>query len=67
MTEAIIIFILLGIGLFYTETIDTKKFCDVDDGYFLSLKEKLERKNTEDLREMVEKTIKLQTILKYTY
>lgn len=40
MTEAIIILILLGIGLFYTETVDTRKFFNEDDGYFLSLKEK---------------------------
>ena len=40
MTETIIILILLGIGLFYTETIDTQKFFNTDDGYFLSLKEK---------------------------
>ena len=40
MAETIIILILLGIGLFYTETIDTQKFFNTDDGYFLSLKEK---------------------------
>ena len=40
MTETIIILILLGIGLFYTETIDTQKFFNEQDGYFLSLKEK---------------------------
>ena len=40
MTEAIIILVLLGIGLFYTGTVDTKKFFSSDDGYFLSLKEK---------------------------
>lgn len=40
MTETIIILILLGIGLFYTETVDTKKFFNTNDGYLLSLKEK---------------------------
>ena len=40
MAETIIILILLGIGLFYTETIDTQKFFNADDGYFLALKEK---------------------------
>lgn len=40
MTETIIILVLLGIGLFYTETVDTQKFFNSDDGYFLSLKEK---------------------------
>ena len=40
MTETIIILILLGIGLFYTETISTQKFFNTEDGYFLSLKEK---------------------------
>ena len=40
MIETIIILIFLGIGLFYTETIDTHKFFDDEDGYFLSLKEK---------------------------
>ena len=40
MAETVIILVLLGIGLFYTETVDTKKFFNSDDGYFLSLKEK---------------------------
>ena len=40
MTETIIILILLGIGLFYTETIETQKFFNTEDGYLLSLKEK---------------------------
>ena len=40
MTETVIILILLGIGLFYTETIETQKFFNTDDGYLLSLKEK---------------------------
>ena len=40
MTETVIILILLGIGLFYTETIETQKFFNTNDGYLLSLKEK---------------------------
>ncbi len=40
MTETVIILILLGIGLFYTETIETQKFFNTQDGYLLSLKEK---------------------------
>ena len=40
MTETIIILILLGISLFYTDTVDTQKFFNTDDGYLLSLKEK---------------------------
>ena len=40
MTETILILIFLGVGLFYTETIDTKKFFNTEDGYLLSLKEK---------------------------
>ena len=34
MTETVIILILLGIGLFYTETIETQKFFNTDDGYY---------------------------------
>ena len=40
MAETIIILILLGIGLFYTDTVSTAKFFDTQDGYLLSLKEK---------------------------
>ena len=40
MLETIIIIFLLGIALFYTETISAKKFFDTDTGYLLGLKEK---------------------------
>lgn len=40
MAETVIILLLLGVGLFYSETIDVKKFINTEDGYFLSLKEK---------------------------
>jgi len=40
MTETIIIIILLLVGLFYTETVSTKRFFDTEEGYFLALKEK---------------------------
>ena len=40
MAETIIILILLGIGLFYTDTVSTAKFFNTQDGYLLSLKEK---------------------------
>lgn len=40
MIETVIILILLGIGLFYTDTVSTKKFFNTDDGYLLGLKEK---------------------------
>ena len=40
MLETVIIIFLLGIALFYTETISAKKFFDTDQGYLLGLKEK---------------------------
>lgn len=40
MTETIIILILLTFGLFYTETVSSKRFFNTEDGYFLALKEK---------------------------
>ena len=40
MAETVIILVLLCIGLFYTDTVSTKKFFDTDEGYLLSLKEK---------------------------
>lgn len=40
MVETVIILILLGIGLFYTDTVSTQKFFNTDDGYLLGLKEK---------------------------
>ena len=40
MVETVVIVILLAVGLFYTDTVSTKKFFDNDDGYLLELKEK---------------------------
>ena len=40
MLETVIIIVLLGIGLFYTDTISTKKFFNEEDGFLLGLKEK---------------------------
>ena len=40
MFETVIIIILLGFALFYTDTVSTKRFLSEDDGYLLGLKEK---------------------------
>ena len=40
MLESILIIGLFLVAIFYTETIDTKKFFDTDDGYLLYFKEK---------------------------
>ena len=40
MLESVLIIGLFLVAIFYTETIDTKKFFDTDDGYLLYFKEK---------------------------
>ena len=40
MAETLIILFLIAFGLFYTDTVSTKKFFDTQDGYLLFLKEK---------------------------
>ena len=40
MFETVIIIILLGFSLLYTDTVSTKRFLNEDDGYLLGLKEK---------------------------
>lgn len=40
MIESLIIIGLIAIALLYTETVDTKKFINTEDGYLLFLKEK---------------------------